>query len=161
MEYAQRSLSLLGELFSIIAQFNVQARRHEIKPECHTFVLSERNNKKKALLKCMCLKYWRAGLPELPHQGTDCFRAHQHFLNPLTLCPPRHVPESRSDRKKMFVVEICADDACLHTKHVTLSSLLVFLPHLTLRHVSVADHTFYTNYFVRIVVSYNDLLFVQ
>lgn len=31
----------------------------------------------------------------------------------------------------MFVVEICADDACLHAKHVTLSTLLVFLQHLT------------------------------
>jgi len=62
---------------------------------------------------CVILKYWKAGLPELPHQGTA-------FFYP--------VPESRSDRKKMFVVEeICADDACLHDKHVTLSSLLVFL----------------------------------
>lgn len=43
----------------------------------------------------------------------------------------------------MFVVEICADDACLHAKHVTLSTLLVFLQHLThsFRYVSVADFT--------------------
>lgn len=45
----------------------------EIKPKCHTFVLSERIKNKYCTQMCVILMYWKAGLPEPPHQGTACF----------------------------------------------------------------------------------------